>query len=245
MTGAELAGEDADLLLPRTCCLCASNARGSSNPPKLRARSKMTMWKPGNQGTRAVQGVLPVPGVLPAPGPMCSSGRGALPRSGWRVVMVTNDSYSPKEARFQLNREENAGKKKRIIFQKTLMRRELYVLVCNGSAGRTGSVYNQLHVQLCPRRIQTSECPLWLPWHHPELQRDSAGSEASSLCNGTMGKPELRRPTSDSLVKGRLQQCCGRRIMPMGWRQSFPHPACPLLQPPGLGGIPPVCHCLS
>lgn len=72
----------------------------------------MTMWKPGNHGTTAVLGVLPAPGALPAPGPMRFSGRGALPRAGWRVVMVTNDSYSLKEAQFQLNRGKTQGRRK-------------------------------------------------------------------------------------------------------------------------------------
>lgn len=107
--------------------------------------------------------------------------------------------------------------------------------------------------KLSPRRIQTSGCPLGSSNTGQNTREILVSLKPHPLPKGaacaTVGKPGLRCPAQEILVKGSLQQCCGRRMMPLRWRQSCPHPAYLLPSPclpspaaPWSGGIPPVWH---
>lgn len=89
--------------------------------------------------------------------------------------------------------------------------------------------------KLSPRRIQTSGCPLCSSNTGQNTREILVALKPHPLPKGaacaTVGKPGLRCPAQEILVKERFQQCCGRRTMPLRWRQSCPHPAYLLLSP--------------
>lgn len=129
----DLAAEGVDLLLRMTEAgrsaaeerlrvgrrLCANDAGGGSNPPKLSpgaepAKDHLEPRQPRSCG--GAGGSCPRRGrwgLLVARGQRQGGERGLRWGCGRKgVVMVTNDWYSPKEARFRFNRGKTQGRRK-------------------------------------------------------------------------------------------------------------------------------------
>lgn len=117
--------------------------------------------------------------------------------------------------------------------------------VCNGSRGRTSGVYSPSHAprgaaarcQRCSRSAPPApaSCPSRDAPGHFICPEASASPKRCCSSDGAMGTPDLRHPTKESRAKGSTaavpwSSFPGGKdaLQAVGWRQSCPHPACPL-----------------